>query len=216
MRTTLLVVALVVSGACSPMPTADAGVTGGGAAVGGGTVAGGGSASAGGAAAAGGTAAGGSAGGGSAAAGGAATPLPDGGAGTLVGPTSFNVVAARSLVGTGAQSNLFLTALYNATPVSCQTSPNPPFSVLTIRVTNTDGGAVTAGVWPINGTTTKVTRDDFLVSGQGPDGGEALSGTITITRLEPGRTSGTYSASMQFYTLTTGSITGSWDAPVCP
>jgi len=134
----------------------------------------------------------------------------------VVGPTSFNVTAARSVVGAGGQRNLFLSVLYNANPVTCTTSPTPPFSVLTIRVTNTDGGVVTPGVWPINGTTTKVTRDDFLGTGQGPDGGEALSGTVTITTLETGRSSGTYSASMQFYSLTSGTITGSWDAPVCP
>lgn len=143
-------------------------------------------------------------------------PLPDGGAGTVVGPTAFDVTAARSVVGTAAQRNLFLAVLYNANPVTCSTTPTQPFSVLTVRVTNTDGGAVTTGDWPINGTTTKVTRDDFLATGQGPDGGEALSGTITITRLEPGRSTGTFSASMQFYSLTSGTITGSWDAPVCP
>lgn len=136
--------------------------------------------------------------------------------GTIVGPTSFPVTAVRSAVGGGGPRNVFIAVLYNSNPVTCLTSPNPPFSVLTVRVTNTDGGLVTPGVWPIDGVNTKVTRDDFLSSGQGPDGGEALSGNITISRLEAARSTGTYSASMQFYSLTTGTITGSWDSIVCP
>jgi len=186
------------------------GSTAGGSMAGGSTAGG----SAAGGSTAGGSSAGGSAGGG-AAAGGTAV-LPDGGVGTLVGPTTFGVTAARSVVGAGGRPSVFVTALYNAAPVSCATSPNPPFSVLLIRVTNTDGGAVTVGTWPIDGVGTKVTRDDFLSTGQGPDGGEATSGTVTITRLESGRASGTYSASMTFYNLTSGTLTGSWDAPVCP
>jgi hypothetical protein len=55
-----------------------------------------------------------------------------------------------------------------------------------------------------------------LSSGQGPDGGEALSGTVVITALESGRTTGTYTAQMQFYNLTSGTISGAWDAPLCP
>jgi hypothetical protein len=132
----------------------------------------------------------------------------------FTGPTTFPIVAARTQAGNGGR--LLVTALYNVPPVSCVTSPNPPFSVLSVRITNTDGGQVTTGTWPIDGVNVKLTRDDFLTSGQGPDGGEGLSGSVVLTRLEPGRSSGTFTANMQFYTGSSGVITGSWDAPVCP
>jgi hypothetical protein len=117
---------------------------------------------------------------------------------------------------TAASGNLVLTALYNEPPVSCATSPTPPFSIVSVRVRNADGGVVTPGTWAIDGVNVKVSRDDFLSSGQGPDGGEALSGSVVITRLEPGRSSGTFTAAVQFYNLTSGSLSGTWDAPVCP
>ena len=150
-------------------------------------------------------------------AGGAA--LPDGGAGTLTGPTAFPIVATRSTTTStdgGPRVDLFVAILYDHQPVTCATSPNPPFSSLLIRVRNPDGGVVSPGTWPIDGTSVKVTRDDFLTTGQGPDGGEALSGTVVITRLEAARSSGTFTAQMQFYSLSSGTLSGSWDAPVCP
>lgn len=200
--------------------TPDAGAGGGraGGASGGGTSAGGvaGGGSAAGGTTAGGTTAGGATGGGSAGgtAGGAGGSLADGGAGMFTGPTVFPIVAARTAVVN--DGGLMVTALYNVPPMTCTISPNPPFSVLAVRITNTDGGRVTTGTWPIDGVNVKVTRDDFLVSGQGPDGGEGLSGSVVLTRLEPGRSSGTFTANMQFYTGSSGTITGSWDAPVCP
>lgn len=145
--------------------------------------------------------------------------MPDGGTGTLTGPTAFGIVASRSVTTStdgGPRVDQFVAILYDHQPVTCSTSPNPPFSSLLIRVRNPDGGVVSPGTWPIDGTSVKVTRDDFLTTGQGPDGGEALSGSVVITRLEAARSSGTFTAQMQFYNLSSGALSGSWDAPVCP
>jgi hypothetical protein len=143
-----------------------------------------------------------------------------------VGPLSFGVQAVISTLatsgavspdgGSGANRVSFAVGFFDAPPVSCKTSPTPPFEGVVVRVANPDGGSVTTGTWLIDGVGTRVSRGDFLFAGQGPVGGEALSGSVEITRLDSSRSSGSFTSTMQQFDGGTSSLSGTWDALICP
>lgn len=132
---------------------------------------------------------------------------PANGAGAIVGARAFPAEAARSTL---LAPNGFLAVIVN-TPLTCDPVSRGAFSQLGLQVTNLDGGPVTPGVWTIDGRGTNLGRIDFSSSGDA-NGLSASSGSITITRLESGHTSGSFSAKFG----PDDSLSGWWDGPTCP